>query len=1007
MKKLLAWLLCLALCLSLFPAALAEDIEIVEPDAEIGALDDPSDEITLVGPESGPPLPDEPQTDANVKYRALLIAEVNYSFEVANRHRGDMENMRSMLTEVAGPEGNQFRVMGRINASAEVIRDDIASTFADADDNDVSLFFIATYGVTTAASGSYAGALVTVEEPDAAEAYLPLTALAEWLKAVPGKVVVVLGSSGSGAAVMNSGKAAFALDDSVEANARFNEAAIRCFASADDSLRAPGCAEPMTGEFRDGKFYVMTACGHQENCVGFEEQGFSLFPYLFAKGAGGDMPADSNGDETVTLNELYHYCHDTIIELLDGTGVSQNVQVYPANSSYPLFTKPGNSGSGVCGDHLTWTLDKAGKLIVSGTGEMWDFAAPDFYPPWDLYDMSVKEIVVQEGVTGIGNAAFQNCENLRKLSLPTSLTRIGFAGFAGCRFLPALTIPEAVTSIGGSAFAGCSSLSAVIVPEGVTELSDSVFHNCSSLESVTIPAGVTSIGDSAFYGCKSLTSVALPEAVTSIGDNVFFNCSSLTSVALPEAVTSIGDNVFFNCSSLTSVTLPEAVTSIGNYTFFNCSSLTSVMLPETLTSIGSYAFSMCGSLTAIEIPEGVTTLGEYVFRYCESLASVTIPGTVETMGFCDFLDCTALKTAGPIGADCDIRFGWTERIPDRAFSNSKLMHVTIPEGVTELGEKAFYWCGALKDVVFLGAPPVISADCFSQVTAAAWYPGEDENWTEEVRQDYGGRLTWLPLGEPLALSKSEIMLPVKDSLALSLGTQDGTVVCAGWSSSDENVATVDANGTVTALKYGRCTITAASGLQSLCCEVQTLFYDVADPNKYYFTPVYWAADMGITKGYDLEYFAPQEECRREQMMTFLWRMVGQPEPETETSSFSDVKKGSYYYKAVLWGVETGITNGYTSGEYAGKFGVGLACTREQAITFLWRLAGRPEPETAANPFPDVPANAYYCKAALWGAENEIAKGYSSGQYAGKYGVGLACLREHMVTFLYRYYTKFM
>ncbi len=227
-----------------------------------------------------------------------------------------------------------------------------------------------------------------------------------------------------------------------------------------------------------------------------------------------------------------------------------------------------------------------------------------------------------------------------------------------------------------------------------------------------------------------------------------------------------------------------------------------------------------------------------------------------------------------------------------------------------------------------------------------------------------------------------------------------------WSSSDDSVVSVDASGKITANTYGHAVITATTdnGLAA-SCDVFSMFYDVADSSKYYFSHVYWAADAGITKGYGLKYFDPQGECTREQMVMFLWRLAGQPEPKTAVSSFADVKKGAYYYKAVLWAAENGITKGYSSGKYKGKFGVGLSCTREDAMTFLWRLAGKPEPASMNNPFPDVKASAYYYKPVLWANEQGIAKGYTSGQYKGKYGVGVTCLREHMVTFLSRYDSK--
>ena len=257
----------------------------------------------------------------------------------------------------------------------------------------------------------------------------------------------------------------------------------------------------------------------------------------------------------------------------------------------------------------------------------------------------------------------------------------------------------------------------------------------------------------------------------------------------------------------------------------------------------------------------------------------------------------------------------------------------------------------------------------------------------------------------ISLDHTDMTLPVFETAQLTADT-GGRPAELVWTSDNESVATVDENGVVTAHKYGTAIITVSipdTGL-SAYCEVQTLFWDVADSSKYYFRHVYWAADhrpYAITKGYSLERFEPQTVCSRKDMMTFLWRLAGQPEPTITSSPFPDVT-GGYYYKAVLWGVEYGITKGYSSGDYAGMFGIDLPCTREQAMTFLWRMAGKPEPATTVNKFSDVKESDYFYKAVLWASENKIANGYADGTY----GVGLPCLREHMVTFLSRYAEKY-
>ena len=173
------------------------------------------------------------------------------------------------------------------------------------------------------------------------------------------------------------------------------------------------------------------------------------------------------------------------------------------------------------------------------------------------------------------------------------------------------------------------------------------------------------------------------------------------------------------------------------------------------------------------------------------------------------------------------------------------------------------------------------------------------------------------------------------------------------------------------------------------------FKDVYSSSLYYYEPVYWASNAGITNGYfNKSWFKPKDTCTREQMVTFLWRMKGSPEPSLTKSPFSDVTSGKYYYKAVLWAYEKGITKGYSNR----TFGVGKVCLREQAMTFLWRAAGSPEP-TSNNTFSDIKNNTYYYNAVLWGCENGITKGYSDGTF----GPSKNCLREHVITFLYRYH----
>ena len=222
-------------------------------------------------------------------------------------------------------------------------------------------------------------------------------------------------------------------------------------------------------------------------------------------------------------------------------------------------------------------------------------------------------------------------------------------------------------------------------------------------------------------------------------------------------------------------------------------------------------------------------------------------------------------------------------------------------------------------------------------------------------------------------------------------------------SSDPSIVSNEGN-LLTGRKPGTVTMTAtAENGVSASCEIKVLFTDVPETGKYYSDPVYWAAGNGITNGYTdadgiIRTFKPQNSCTREAAVIFLWRLAGKPEPKSTRNPFSDVSISKYYYKAVLWAAENGITKGYSDG----TFRPDETCLREHVVTFLWRYAEKPEPGVTKSPFNDVKASDYYYRAALWANEKGIAKGYSSGEHKGGFGPKLDCLREHVVTFLYRF-----
>ncbi|HAQ95829.1 MAG TPA: hypothetical protein DCR92_00970 [Faecalibacterium sp.] len=265
--------------------------------------------------------------------------------------------------------------------------------------------------------------------------------------------------------------------------------------------------------------------------------------------------------------------------------------------------------SGTCGEQATWELYQDGTLYIKGSGAMSDYSISSdandtsfCSAPWYASHRSdIQTVIIEDGITRIGEHAFTYCSAMHSVS-----------------------IPDSVTEIGAEAFAGCSSLESVTIPDGVTKIGSAAFESCGSLKSVTIPSSVTTIGEWAFFGCDSLESVTIPGSVTEIGDWAFSDCGSLKSVTIPDSVTTIGEQAFSGCASLESVTIPGSVTEIGDWAFSDCVFLKSVTIPDSVTTIGECAFSGCAFLESVTIQGSVTEIGKDAFFFCSALKSVTI-----------------------------------------------------------------------------------------------------------------------------------------------------------------------------------------------------------------------------------------------------------------------------------------------------------------------------------------------------------------------------------------------
>ena len=207
-----------------------------------------------------------------------------------------------------------------------------------------------------------------------------------------------------------------------------------------------------------------------------------------------------------------------------------------------------------------------------------------------------RNVTVPDWVTDVGDEAFFCCMTIRRVLLPEGLRSIGRMAFSGCAQLQSVRVPDSVTAIGDWAFTYCSLLSAIRLPEGLQYLGMGVFSSCRSLLRLDLPPSVTEVKDWSFNGCRSLQTPGLSARVNTVSYQAFSSCSGLQTVRLPEGVTAVGSHAFSNCGNLLSAYLPDSVTSVGDEAFGDCPQLAELRVPEGRVRWGRHVFSGCRAL---------------------------------------------------------------------------------------------------------------------------------------------------------------------------------------------------------------------------------------------------------------------------------------------------------------------------------------------------------------------------------------------------------------------------
>ena len=466
-----------------------------------------------------------------------------------------------------------------------------------------------------------------------------------------------------------------------------------------------------------------------------------------------------------------------------------------------------------------------------------EFGANPLYYAHHLYlnGEEVKDLVIPNSVTSIGNDAFGGCSGLTSVTIPNSVTSIGAYAFSGCSGLTSVTIPNSVESIGGLAFSGCSGLTSVTIGNSVKSIGRNAFEGCSGLKSVHI-LDIAAWCNIEFDFYNTYNSNPLYYA-----HHLYLNGEEVKDLVIPNSVTSIGDFAFASCSGLTSVTIPNSVTSIGQYAFSGCSGLTSVTIPNSVTSIEYDTFKGCSGLTSVTIGSGVEEIGFEAFANCPELLDVycyakKVPSTKNDAFSGSYPEYANLhvpvasiesyKTTEPWS-----KFGKIESIettiPVSSITLSQTT-ATLTEGETltltatvtpdDATDKSITWSSSNTNVASVDADGKVTAKAEGTATITATAnDGCGVKASCEVTVEKK-----VILVNQITLSQTTATLTEGETLTLTATVTpdyaDNTSVT--WSSSNEEVASVDANGNVTAKAEGTATITAtandASGVSASC-----------------------------------------------------------------------------------------------------------------------------------------------------------------------------------------------
>ena len=450
---------------------------------------------------------------------------------------------------------------------------------------------------------------------------------------------------------------------------------------------------------------------------------------------------------------------------------------------------------------------------------------------------SLTTVNIPDTVKSIDKSVFSGCASLTEVHLPSTIKEMPVSAFYNCKKLTTINFPSTLTMIGNSAFSGCESLPEAILPSGVEKIESNAFKNCKAMKKAVVPDTVSSIGSSAFYGCEALTDITLGSKLKKIESQTFYGCTVLPSIVLPYNVTTIGDSAFVNCTKLTQITVPRNTTSIASNAFSYPKKMTmygpsdcyaetyasgkgikyvtqdihatSVSLDITEKTAERYDdFQLTATIAPLNFTDAVVWTSSN-----EEVATVSDTGYVE---ICGVGTAVITVTAGNVKAACKITvpqlIDWIEFDEDeielKAGQTYQLKPYISPSDATN---KKLKYTSSDTKVAEVSASGLVTArsEGEAKIRAAAT-DGSDEYAVCYVTVTGKAKVTGITLDRTSAEVKRGEKLTLNVTVSPSYASNKKVV----WKSANTKIATVDANGSVTAKAPGRTKITVTSSENS-------------------------------------------------------------------------------------------------------------------------------------------------------------------------------------------------